>query len=65
MADYLYNKAYDFVWPLFELVRPADDKILLAENHLGLTASSLNYSYLYDQSQKQRVIDSTVYLLGL
>ena len=65
MADYLYNKAYDFVWPLFELVRPVDDKILLAENHLGLTASSLNYSYLYDQSQKQRVIDSTVYLLGL
>ena len=66
MVEYLYNKGYDTVWPLFEIVRMSKGSLLLKEENMGLTPSSVNFSYLHGtEEEKQRVIDTTVYLLGL
>ena len=66
LAEYLYNKGYDSVWPLFEIVRDKKDGLSLKEDNMGLTPSSINYSYLNGtEEEKQRVSDTAVYLLGL
>lgn len=66
LANYLYEKGYDSVWPLFELVHYKKGNVLLKEENMGLTPSSVNYSYIHDNDAgKQRVINSTVFLLGL
>ena len=66
LAEYLYNKGYDSVWPLFEIVRDKKDGLSLKEDNMGLTPSSINYSYLNGtEEEKQRVNDTAVYLLGL
>lgn len=66
LVEYLVNKGYDSVWPLFELLRTAQDQLVLKEENMGLTPSSINFSYLDgNEEEKQRVINTTVYLLGL
>ena len=66
LANYLYEKGYDSVWPLFEIVHTGNGKLILKEENMGLTPSSVNYAYLYNgEEAKQRVIDTTVFLLGL
>lgn len=66
LVEYLVNKGYDSVWPLFELLRTAQDQLVLKEENMGLTPSSINFSYLYgSEEEKQRVTNTTVYLLGL
>ena len=66
MAEYLYRKGYDAVWPLFEIMRFGKGQLILKEENMGLTPSSVNYSYLYGtEEEKQRVIDTAVYLFGL
>lgn len=66
MAEYLKNKGYDLVWPLFELIHTGENQVSLCENNLGMTPSHLNYAYLNETEEiKQRILDTTVYLLGL
>ena len=66
LAQYLSTKGYDSVWPLFELIHTGKGKITLKEENMGLTPASVNYSYLSsDPEASKRVLDTTVYLLGL
>ncbi|MDY6391422.1 MAG: M13-type metalloendopeptidase [Bacilli bacterium] len=66
LADYLCNKGYDSVWPLFEIVRTGAGKLLFKEENMGLTPSSVFYDYTSEGGEnKQRVIDTSVYMLGL
>ena len=67
LFTYLTTKGFDLRWPLFQMVKIADDQLILKDLNMGLTPASLGYyTASPDEREKLEKAEATaVYLLGL